>query len=215
MTIGERIKKLRKKNNLTQEKLADFLCISTQAISKWECGLTSPDLSLIGPLTKLFGVSADELLGLGTEKSDVRRTELERIYQGYRDIGDHMGCYQTAYDAVIEYPEDFHYLEWLACSEYNLAFDENQKKDSSVEYFDEFMDRSLRHYDYIIENCTDCRIRNKAILGKIVGLRFTERLVEADWSAEFEYPDNDIRTAEDALILCREGRELLAWLKME
>ena len=63
MTIGERIKQLRKKNDLTQEKLADYLCVSYQAVSKWECGLSSPDLALIVPLAKLLNVTTDELLG--------------------------------------------------------------------------------------------------------------------------------------------------------
>ena len=45
MTIGEKIKQLRKKNDLTQEKLADYLCVSYQAVSKWECGLSSPDIA--------------------------------------------------------------------------------------------------------------------------------------------------------------------------
>ena len=40
MTIGERIKELRKKNGMTQEKLAEYLSISYQAISKWECGVS-------------------------------------------------------------------------------------------------------------------------------------------------------------------------------
>ncbi len=40
MTIGERIKVLRKRNDLTQEKLADYLCVSYQAVSKWECGVS-------------------------------------------------------------------------------------------------------------------------------------------------------------------------------
>ena len=39
MNIGEKIKDLRKKNDLTQEKLADYLNVSYQAISKWECGV--------------------------------------------------------------------------------------------------------------------------------------------------------------------------------
>ena len=54
MKIGEKIKELRKKNGLTQERLADYLCVSYQAVSKWETGTASPDLSLIAPLTKEF-----------------------------------------------------------------------------------------------------------------------------------------------------------------
>ena len=63
MTIGEKIKQLRKNNDLTQEKLADYLCVSYQAVSKWECGLSSPDISLIAPLTRLFHVSAAAAAG--------------------------------------------------------------------------------------------------------------------------------------------------------
>lgn len=53
MTIGERIKELRKKNDLTQEKLAEYLCVSFQAVSKWECGQSCPDLALIAPMFNL------------------------------------------------------------------------------------------------------------------------------------------------------------------
>ena len=58
MTIGEKIKELRIKHDLTQEKLADYLFVSYQAVSKWECGLSNPDLTLIAPLTKLFNVTS-------------------------------------------------------------------------------------------------------------------------------------------------------------
>ena len=74
MTIGERIKALRKQNGMTQENLAEYLCVSYQAVSKWECGLTNPDLSLIAPLTKLFNISADELLGITeTDNDQIRK----------------------------------------------------------------------------------------------------------------------------------------------
>ena len=79
MTIGERIKALRKKNDLTQEKLADYLCVSYQAVSKWECGLSSPDLSLIVPLAKLLRVTTDELLGMVVPETDERKLEYDAL----------------------------------------------------------------------------------------------------------------------------------------
>ena len=84
MTIGERIKMLRKQNNMTQENLAEHLCVSYQAVSKWECGLSSPDLSLIPPLTKLFNISADELLGITEANDDVTRKKYNTALQKYR-----------------------------------------------------------------------------------------------------------------------------------
>ena len=64
MSIGKKIKELRRQNDMTQEKLADLLGVSYQAVSKWETDVSSPDLSLIAPLTRLFHVSADVLFGI-------------------------------------------------------------------------------------------------------------------------------------------------------
>ena len=74
--IGQKIKTLRKTADLTQEGLAELLGVSAQAVSKWEVGSASPDLSLIVPLTRVFGVTSDELLGIAHEK-DPRETEAE------------------------------------------------------------------------------------------------------------------------------------------
>jgi len=46
-------------------------------------------------------------------------------------------------------------------------------------------------------------------------LRFSERIEEADWSAEFEYPDINIKTAFQALSLFEEGQNLLNYLEHE
>ena len=75
--IGQRIKKLRKKNDLTQEQLADYLGVTYKAVSKWECGLTLPDLSLIVPLARILQISADELLSGKQEEMDERRAEFD------------------------------------------------------------------------------------------------------------------------------------------
>ena len=66
-TIGQNIRKLRKERGMTQEGLAMQLNVSAQAVSKWEMEICSPDISLIVPLSTLFGVSADVLFGISPD----------------------------------------------------------------------------------------------------------------------------------------------------
>ena len=61
MKIGDKIRTLRKAKNISQESLANVLGVTFQAVSKWETGATSPDVSLIPSLASFFGVSIDEL----------------------------------------------------------------------------------------------------------------------------------------------------------
>ena len=72
LSINENIKKLRKDKNITQEKLAEHLSVSIQAVSKWERGETFPDITMILPIASYFGVSTDELLGVDAAKSEAR-----------------------------------------------------------------------------------------------------------------------------------------------
>ncbi len=60
--IGKLILQLRKKQGLTQQQLADKLNVSAKAISKWECGNGFPDITMIGEISKVLNVTADELL---------------------------------------------------------------------------------------------------------------------------------------------------------
>ena len=74
--IGQRIKDLRKKADLTQDRLADYLSVSAQAVSKWECDISTPDLSLIAPLCRVLGCTSDELLGIDPTEDDEGAKEL-------------------------------------------------------------------------------------------------------------------------------------------
>lgn len=47
INIGNKIRQLRKKKGITQESLASVLSVSPQAVSKWESGLTYPDVEII------------------------------------------------------------------------------------------------------------------------------------------------------------------------
>ena len=61
-TIGKRIAEYRKKKNLKQDELAETLGVSAQAVSKWENDLSCPDISLLPELSRIFGVSIDEIV---------------------------------------------------------------------------------------------------------------------------------------------------------
>ena len=74
MTINENIRRLRLEKHLSQEKLGELLGVSGQAVSKWEQGITSPDISLVPIIAECFGVTIDSLF----DGMDVRK------YPGYQ-----------------------------------------------------------------------------------------------------------------------------------
>lgn len=70
MNLGENIYTLRTKMNMSQTDLANEVDVSRQSISKWETGSAIPDLDKLIRLSKIFGVTLDELVGNETEAVD-------------------------------------------------------------------------------------------------------------------------------------------------
>ena len=62
LETANRLYELRKKNNLSQEELAEKLGVSRQAVSKWERSEASPDTDNLIALAKIYGLSLDELI---------------------------------------------------------------------------------------------------------------------------------------------------------
>ena len=63
MILGEKLQNLRKENMLSQEKLAELVGVSRQAVSKWETGLSNPDTENLIKLAEIFNLSIDEFTG--------------------------------------------------------------------------------------------------------------------------------------------------------
>lgn len=61
-TLGQRITKLRKGRDLTQDELAEKMGVSSQAVSKWENDISCPDVMMFPQLADFFGVTIDELM---------------------------------------------------------------------------------------------------------------------------------------------------------
>ena len=66
---GAVIRELREKNKMTQQQLAEKLCVSDKTVSKWETGKGYPDITLLEPIAKAFAVSVTELLSGNTVRN--------------------------------------------------------------------------------------------------------------------------------------------------
>lgn len=112
--IGEKIKTLRKKAGVTQEKFADYLGITFQSVSRWESGICYPDLEMLPSIANYFNVTTDELLGVDImnkqEKINEIRAKLrENFSKGF--INENIEICRAA---VNEFPNDFGLLSDLA-----------------------------------------------------------------------------------------------------
>lgn len=67
MSMGSKLAEARRKNNLTQEQLAERLGVTRQAVSRWESDTAYPETDKIVRMSRLLGVSCDWLLQDGEE----------------------------------------------------------------------------------------------------------------------------------------------------
>ena len=74
MSFSENLQAIRKKNRLSQEKLAELLGVSRQAVSKWELGEGYPEVEKLLILSKKLNISLDSLMTGSTPRNDVRET---------------------------------------------------------------------------------------------------------------------------------------------
>ena len=92
MTIGEKITKLRKEQNLTQEQFAEILNVSRQSVSKWELNTTYPDTDKLIRISKLFNCSLDFLM-----KDEIERMDINVV------SANEEGKYNKIYALILTY----------------------------------------------------------------------------------------------------------------
>lgn len=85
MRLGETILKNRQTRGLSQEKLAELVGVSRQAVSKWEVGDAIPDTDKLIPLARALGITVDELLGNVPEEEEAQEDSAEPPLSGSYD----------------------------------------------------------------------------------------------------------------------------------
>lgn len=92
MTLGQKLKEIRKRFGLSQEQLAGIMNVSRQAITKWENDIGNPDTSNLLELSKVFGITIDYLLNNDNSlpslsmKIELDIEKYEMTQNGYKKI---------------------------------------------------------------------------------------------------------------------------------
>lgn len=94
MRIGEVIRIYRKKENLTQEQVANYLSISAPAVNKWENGISYPDIALLAPLARVLKIDINTLLAFNEELTD---TEVNNFTREVSEMVSKVG-YERAFE---------------------------------------------------------------------------------------------------------------------
>lgn len=164
LKIGATIKKLRTERGITQEELANRMCVSFQAVSKWETNATTPDIAILPQLALFFGVSIDTLFSMN------RDDYIERISKMIRDE------YSIA-------PENFLWAERYLKG---MLSEENQNNNARillVELYEHRENRDLLACGRLCEEGLLIEPSNIALIGKLTRIR--EKRDESDRLIEF------------------------------
>lgn len=87
---GQLITTLRKEKGLTQKQLAEALNVTDKAVSKWERGLSFPDISMLEPISELLDISIMEILAGERQQSNapVPRDEAQELINASVELGE-------------------------------------------------------------------------------------------------------------------------------
>ena len=140
MTMGAKIKQLRSKKGLSQEKLAEKLNVSRSAVAKWEADGGIPEIDNLLQLSLVFGISIDELVGNVTELANVtwKEENVQDITLHYIDIESHKIALQTEQERLLVLMEQAETVEDLITIESRL---------SEIRYQIQSYESTLRTYD--------------------------------------------------------------------
>lgn len=153
MSIGTTIKRLRREKDITQEQLAEYLGITSRAVSQWECDRTSPDISQIPALCHIFDISSDTLLGIDIEKTNEQIQKCLDEAQKSTFAGKFADSVEILREANRKFPKSYEIMYELAEAIINV----HSRK--GIKDYDEVFVLCNR----ILEECTDTHLRYKAI----------------------------------------------------
>ena len=197
LAIGDKIRKLRRDRNLTQEEVALHLGISFQSVSKWERGDGYPDITLLPALANYFGVTTDELLGVDEIAAREKYDAVNREWKENRQAGRHAENVRLMMDALKTFPNDALLQVQLSASLERMDGTETEKRAHLKE--------SVAVQEQILRYGADCEVRG-AVMSNICHSYW--RLGEREKAIEqAKKLPNLYKARENTLVYFLEGEE--------
>lgn len=154
VSLADKLKELRKSKNVSQEKFADYLGVSYQAVSKWENGITSPDITLLPDIARYFGISVDELLQVEKIDEDKYFEEYNTKSQELFRNGKYAEIIPLWKEAYKKLPNDVRVKEMLM----STYFDTDK-----VKYQNEIVELGIDLYNTSFDEYSNTYFQGQAI----------------------------------------------------
>ena len=126
LTLGDKIKELRKRDGRKQEDLANALGVTNQAVSRWEANGGYPDMEMIPAIANYFGITIDELFGYENDREKKIDGLVSKINEmNFMNNGVDINideCISLAREAMIEFPANEKIMLCLADVLYNAGY---------------------------------------------------------------------------------------------
>ncbi len=197
LLIGENIKQLRRKHNLTQEEMAAHLGISFQSISKWERGDGYPDITMLPALANYFETSVDELLGMSNIAKEAQYDEINRTWSENNKKGLHSENVKLMHQSLKTFPNNALLLVQLSTS--------LEKLDGTDEEKLKYLKESIAVQEQILRYGEDSEVRSATLYNICFAY-----MKAGDYDRALEQAKklpNLYKTRENALVYLLQGEE--------
>ncbi len=149
--IGEKIRQLRSQHKMTQEQLADRLGVSYQSVSRWENGVTYPDIEFLPAIARQFSVTLDYLLG--QDDAEKLKSLRERIHGIGRMTEDEADTLIDLIRTCRREQDNGSFFEDIC---YSLRYSPLHRNKDVIEEL-------RKSKEVFFETCTDAAIRSRAL----------------------------------------------------
>ena len=161
--IGEKIRLLRKKNDVTQDALAAHLGVTPQAVSRWESGVCYPDMNALPLLADYFSVTIDELLCYNNAQREARVRAIREEAEHLLDLDRVTDALELLRSGMAEIPSD-HALQLDTAGVLSIYADriaEAGKGERGEAAIRAALTEAVSLCRHVLDDCTDDALRDE------------------------------------------------------